>query len=103
MPFKIVEEVLHTGIFRASGNPVDYHDVVEEALAPLRSATVNLMGEKWHAGATVDVIYVSGGGAQLVIDDVLTAYPQAQLVSQAQLANARGYLNYALFAARQGG
>jgi len=102
MPFKIVEEVLRTGVFHANGQPIDYSAVVEEALAPLRSATLSLMSERWHGGATVDVIYLSGGGAELVFDDVKAAYPQAQLLPYAQLANARGYLHYARFAARQG-
>jgi plasmid segregation protein ParM len=101
MPFKIVEEVLRTGIFHANGQPVDYSEIVEEALAPLRSATLNLMSEKWQRGTTVDVVYLSGGGAELVVEDVREAYPQTVLVSGAQLANARGYLNYARFIARQ--
>ncbi len=101
MPFKIVEEVLRTGIFHANGQPVAYHSVVQEALAPLRSATLNLMSEKWQRGTTVDVVYLSGGGAVYVADDIRSAYPQAQVVSGAQLANAYGYLNYAHFVARQ--
>jgi plasmid segregation protein ParM len=101
MPFKIVEEVLRTGIFYANGQPVDYHAVVEDALAPLRSATLNLMSEKWQRGTIVDVIYLSGGGAELVSEEVLDAYPQTQVVRDAQLANARGYLNYARFIARK--
>jgi hypothetical protein len=101
MPFKIIEEVLRTGVFHANGQPVAYHDVVEEALAPLRSATLNLLSEKWQRGTTVDVVYLSGGGAQLVLNDIKTAYPQTVLVQDAQLANARGYLNYARFIARQ--
>lgn len=101
MPFKIVEEVLRTGIFHANGQPVNYSEIVEEALAPLRSATLNLMSEKWQRGTTVDVVYLSGGGAELVVEDVREAYPQTALVQDAQLANARGYLNYARFIARQ--
>ena len=100
MPYKIVEQVLRTGMFRASGEPVDYSEEVEEALAPLRSATLNLMSEKWQRGMTVDVIFLSGGGAELVADEVCEAYPQALLVRDAQLANARGYLNYARFIAK---
>ena len=69
-----------------------------EALAPLRSATMGLLSEKWKAGVAVDVIYLSGGGAELVFRDVIAAYPQTQLIKQAQLANAQGYLNYAKFA-----
>lgn len=101
MPFKIVEEVLRTGIFHANGQPVDYSEIVQEALAPLRSATLNLMSEKWQRGTTVDVVYLSGGGAELVVEDVREAYPQTALVQDAQLANARGYLNYARFIAHQ--
>jgi hypothetical protein len=101
MPHKIVEQVLRTGIFTASGKPVDYRREVEEALAPLRSATLNLLSEKWQRGTTVDVIYLSGGGAELVYEQVAEAYPQTKLVPEAQMANARGYLNYAHFAARK--
>ncbi len=98
MPFKLVEEVLRTGRFRASGELVDYSAEVEEALAPLRSATLNLLSDKWKAGSIVDVVYLSGGGAELVMREVMSAYPQTQLVKNAQIANAQGYLNYARFA-----
>jgi len=100
MPFKIVEEVLRTGVFYANGQPVDYREVVMDALTPLRSATLNLLSEKWQRGTILDVIYLSGGGAELVYGDVFEAYPQTQLVPEAQVANARGYLNYARFIER---
>lgn len=101
MPYKIIEQVLRTGIFTASGQPVDYSAEVEATLAPLRSATLNLLSEKWRRGTTVDVIYLSGGGAELVYEQVVEAYSQTKLVPQAQMANARGYLYYANFAARE--
>jgi plasmid segregation protein ParM len=97
MPYKMVEQVLRTGEFRAHGEPVAMHEEVEEALAPLRSATLNLMNDKWKSGANVDVIYLAGGGAELVQDMVSETYHQAKLVRDPQLANARGYLHYALF------
>ncbi len=102
MPYKIIEQVLRTGIFTASGKPINYSEAVEEALSPLRSATLNLMSEKWQRGTTVDVIYLSGGGAELVYEQVIEAYPQTKLVPQAQMANARGYLYYANFISREG-
>jgi plasmid segregation protein ParM len=101
VPYKIIEQVLKANIFTASGTPVDYSEEVEDALAPLRSATLGLMSEKWQRGTTVDVIYLSGGGAELVYEQVVAAYPQTKLVPQAQLANARGYLYYANFIARE--
>lgn len=101
MPYKLVEETLRTGALRVSGERIDYRQEVEEALAPLRSATLNLLNEKWKTGAAVDVIYLSGGGAELVFREVMSAYPQTELVKQAQLANAQGYLNYARFVEKQ--
>lgn len=101
MPYKIIEQVLKTGIFTASGKPIDYSEAVEDALSPLRSATLNLMSEKWGRGTTVDVIYLSGGGAELVYEQVVDAYPQTKLVPDAQMANARGYLYYANFISRE--
>jgi hypothetical protein len=95
--FSIVEEVLRSGCFRDSGEPVDMHDDVQAALDPIRSATLNLIAEKWKSASHVDVIYLSGGGAELVYPQVKSAYRQAHLVQQAQLANARGYLQFALY------
>ena len=100
IPFGMIEQVLKTGYFTASGKTIDYRAEVEEALQPLRSATLNLMSEKWQRGTTVDVIYLAGGGTELVFEEVKEAYPQAKLLKDAQLANARGYLNYAHYAQR---
>ncbi|HML23761.1 MAG TPA: ParM/StbA family protein [Aggregatilinea sp.] len=100
IPYSIIERVLRTGKFMANGRELDYSTEVEDALDPLRSATLNLISEKWKRGATVEVIYLSGGGAELVHEQVIEAYPQTVLVRDAQLANARGYLNYAHFVAR---
>jgi plasmid segregation protein ParM len=99
--YKLVEDVLKNNIFTARGTPVDYSEEVEEALAPLRSSTLGLMSEKWQRGTTVDVIYLSGGGAELVYEQVVEAYPQTKLVGHAQMANARGYLYYANFSQRE--
>ncbi len=97
MPYKMIEETLRTGSFRARGELVDMSEEVEDALASLRSATLNLISEKWKAGTGVDVILLCGGGAELVYEAVKEAYPHTHLVRDAQLANARGYLNYATF------
>ncbi|MEO1162851.1 MAG: ParM/StbA family protein [Chloroflexota bacterium] len=83
IPFGMIEQVLKTGYFTASGKTIDYRAEVEEALQPLRSATLNLMSEKWQRGTTVDVIYLAGGGAELVFEEVRDAYPQAKLLKDA--------------------
>jgi len=96
-----VERVLRTGKYKAFGEQVDYSQEVQGFLEPLRSATLNLLNTKWKAGSAVDVIYLSGGGADLVFDEVLAAYRQTVKVPHPQLANARGYLSYAEFVAAQ--
>lgn len=96
-----LESVLRSGCVKISGETHDYSAEVQEALEPLRNATLTLMNGRWGTGAGVDVIYVSGGGAALVFEDVKEAYKQAVLVENAQFANARGYLNYARFSAQE--
>lgn len=98
--YRDVEQALRTGTVRAFGQTVDMRAEVREALEPLRSATVNLLNDLWKSGSRIDVIYLSGGGADLVADVVCGAYRQTVRVDNPQIANARGYLNYALFAAQ---
>jgi plasmid segregation protein ParM len=94
--YKAIESTLRTGCYTAFGKSVDYSDAVTESLETLRSAVLNLLSERWKVGASIDVVYLAGGGAPLVYDLVKAAYPQTELVRDPQMANARGYLNYAL-------
>jgi hypothetical protein len=100
IPLAVVEEVLKTSCFKVRNKSIDYTAVVNEALEPLRGATLALVNDKWRAGALVDVIYLSGGGAPLVEKTIREAgYSQTALIENAQLANALGYLRFALFRA----
>jgi hypothetical protein len=94
-----VESILRNGYIRVQGDRCEYGEEVEKALEPVRSATIALISEKWQTSIEVDVIYLTGGGAVLVQDAIKEAgYRQAVLVENAQLANAIGYLRYALWA-----
>lgn len=97
--YRMVEQVLRTGCLMVRGESENYSEEVAAALDPLRDATLNLMNEKWSTGVNVDAIYLSGGGAEYVHKAIKVHYPQTQKVDDAQLANARGYLHYANFAA----
>lgn len=94
-PIDIVDEVLRTRTLWMRGQQVNCGDLVENALEPLRAATLSLLASKWGTGAHIDVVLLGGGGATLVADVVRQAYPQTRLLDDPQLANARGYLNYA--------
>lgn len=94
--YRQIEDALLTGCIAVRGKSISIIDEVRDALKPLTNGTLALATRLWQAGTNLDVIYVSGGGAQLVYDDLLGIYPQAVLVANPQFANARGYLNYAL-------
>ncbi|MBZ0284050.1 MAG: ParM/StbA family protein [Anaerolineae bacterium] len=98
--YRMVENILRTGCLRAHGQTVDYREQVNHAIDPIRSAALALISEKWQTGLGVDVIYLSGGGAELVARQVKEVYKQTILLDDSQTANARGYLAYANFTAR---
>jgi len=99
--YKTVDEVLRCKCVRAFGKPVDYTEQVNEAVEPIRSGALSLMADRWKAGKDIDVIYIAGGGADLVVDEICQVYPQAKRVEgiDPQLSNATGYLRYALYRA----
>lgn len=74
----------------------DYSVARNAGLDNLRTGIMQLMTQLWQQGARVDVIYVSGGGGQFAIETIQQQYPQAKLLENSQLANAQGYLQYAL-------
>ncbi len=94
--YRQIETALMTGCIKVRGESIEISSVVKDALKPLRSATIALITRLWQAGTNIDVIYVTGGGAKLVFDEIKAIFPQAVLVENFQFANARGYLNYAL-------
>lgn len=100
--YQDVETVLRTGRLQVRGKWRNYDSDVEEALEPLRRATLNLMNDKWKTGARVDRIAVAGGGAPLTIEQIQAAYPHAEMLEDPQGANARGYYNYALLTEKNG-
>lgn len=95
--YKDVETIMRSGCVTVRGKMHNYIDVVNEAIDPLRAAVLNKASILWQTAARIDVIYLAGGGAYLIAKDIQSAFPQAQLTENAQLANARGYLNWANF------
>lgn len=104
------EAVLNGTDLKIQGKPISAHpklagkttlaDLRKRSLKRLQDATLQKLDQLWRGAARIDVIYLVGGGAVWLIDIIKAAgYPQAVLLDNAQLANARGYLNYALFKA----
>lgn len=95
--YRQVEELLRTGYFSAFGNKEDFRREVQNALKPLQEAVVNIATDKLQSGVAVDVIWVAGGGAPFVIDKLSSLFTHAKMLQEPHLANARGFLKYALF------
>jgi len=92
------DDILRTRCIRVKGKVKNVTLQVEEALQPIRESTIALMGKLWQTARRIDVIYLTGGGATDVQAAVIAAgYSQSVLVDEPQTANARGYLQYALF------
>lgn len=99
---RTIEQILQTGCSRIHGIEVDFSEWQRRAVQPLRDAVVNFITERWGAATTIDAIYLAGGGALLIADSISRVYPNVTLLEDAQMTNARGYLNFALFKAGQG-
>lgn len=91
-----VERVLRYRKLRINNIDVDFTTEVEQFLAPLTTATLQLMTEKIGRGKTADKIIVVGGGASLVFDEVSQNYPVAEMPDNPQLLIAQGFYNYAV-------
>lgn len=96
-----VKTILRTGCVRIRGDVQNLRDWQRDGINILSAATLNLMSRQWQNAVDIDAIYVSGGGAALTFGEIKSAYPQAQLVENAQFSNAQGYLNFALYDAKE--
>lgn len=97
----MVSEALLTKCIKIQGKTIDYSREVEAAYDNVRRACLDKLTQLWGAAAFIDVIYLSGGGASIVEKTLLDAgYSQVVKVENPQTANARGYLNYALWRAK---
>lgn len=94
--YRVVNEAMVRGTIRVKGSMINISDDLEQAIAPVRQAAVELMADKWGAGNSVDVIYCSGGGASPAFRMIHEAFDHAVLMDNAQMANAMGYRNYAM-------
>jgi plasmid segregation protein ParM len=94
--YRDVETGVRTGAIRVRGEWDDFTEVRQRAVDDLCAAALNLATSVWQAAADIDVIFVTGGGASLVVDALRAQFPQAVLADNAGTANAEGYRHYAL-------
>lgn len=91
-----IERGVKTGFIKVRGEPDDFTAVRQRAGDDMANAALNLVSRVWQAGADIDLILVTGGGAVFVMEKLKGQYAQAVLVDSASTANAEGYRRYAL-------
>jgi plasmid segregation protein ParM len=95
------EQVLRTQRLRRKGQEHDMRAQCALAVREAALAILTYVRQLWGAGDQLDHILLTGGGG-LVVHALLTEpLPQLHLAPTPLLANARGYVRYALYCGRQ--
>ena len=76
------------------GNDVDISNLVSEIVDPLADTIIAQCGQLWGTGAGLDSVLISGGGALLMSDRLLSHFPHGVVVDDPVFANAIGYWKY---------
>lgn len=96
LPVHEAEQVLRTHRVRVRGQDHDVHELCTLAVQDAALAISTYVRQLWGAGDQFDCLLLTGGGAPLVQSVLTEQWPPLQLTHAPMLANARGYLRYAL-------
>jgi hypothetical protein len=81
---------------------VSIEPFIKSAVDEVAGAIIAQAESLWpNRARTFAAVLLTGGGASFVHDRVSDVFPHAQLVDNAQLANAEGFWRYGTFKARQ--
>lgn len=94
--YQDIEQGVRNGYIKVRGNPEDFTEVRRQAIDDLCASALNLASRVWQAGADLDVIYITGGGANFVLPAIHGQYPQSEVAENAPTANSEGYRNFAM-------
>ena len=94
------EEVLRTHHVRVRGQEHDMQECCLVAVHDAALAVSTYVRQLWGMGDQFDRILLTGGGGPLVHALLVEQWPQLELTHAPLLANARGYVRYALHCGR---
>jgi plasmid segregation protein ParM len=90
------EQVLQTRCLRVRGQEQDVQELCAVAVQDAALAISTYVRQLWGAGDQFDCVLLAGGGGPLVQAALAEQWPFLQLAHAPLLANARGYVRYAL-------
>lgn len=83
-----------SGTIRHYGEERDVSGIAQDILGPFARRIVDDASQVWGSAAQLDVLLISGGGAEVVGPALQAEYPHARVVSDPQWANTVGYLKF---------
>jgi hypothetical protein len=95
------EAVVNGAPVYVKGHPHDVRDATHTACAEVAMAIRHYAQQLWSGGAALEEVLVTGGGGPLLVEGLRSAFSQLTLVPDAFVANARGYMQYALSRAQE--
>lgn len=95
------EQVLRTQRLRIKGHEHDTGVLCELAVREAALAIVTYVRQLWGSGDQLDQMLLTGGGGPLVHAFLAEQLPLLHVAPTPLLANARGYVRYALYCGRQ--
>jgi plasmid segregation protein ParM len=95
------EAVVGGAPVRVKGQDHDLREATQMVGAEVAMAITHYARQLWGGGAALDEVLVTGGGGPVLIEFLRSAFSQLTLLSDAFVANARGYMQYALYRAQE--
>jgi hypothetical protein len=96
------EAVIGGAPVRVKGQGYDLREATQSYCADVAMAIAQYARQLWGGGAALDEVLVTGGGGPLLVDGLRSAFSQLTLLPDAFVANARGYMQYALYRGEEG-
>ena len=82
-------------LYTAQGE-VDLHSIVDQALDATTAAVITFLERHWGNGRQLTHLLFTGGGAQVLREDLLRQYPHGIVLPDPVTANALGLARYAV-------
>ena len=97
------EGVIESGKVRVKGTMYDVAAICEVAFADVASAIAAFARQLWAGGEALDAVILTGGGGDLFADLLIAEFSHLSVIDSPFLANAQGFMRYALYRQQEDG
>jgi hypothetical protein len=97
------EAVVGGAPVRVKGQDYDVRTTTHTVCTDVAMAITHYARQLWSGGAALDEVLITGGGGPLFVEFLRAAFARLTPVADAFVANARGYMRYALYRGQEDG